>query len=234
MVLWKSQNITLVGDECRYMAILSDDDASEIEQLFADLTGDVGIHLFTDDCQTCEQTVELNRELAALSERLTLTVHDLEDEAAATYDAAKYGAGPVAVFTDGDGEDTGVRYFGIPSGQEINSYLTDIVATATGDTQVPEDLREDLAAIDQPVEIKVFVTPTCPHCPGAVITAHSFALENEHVTAEMIESQEFMDVAQEYGVRGVPQVNVAVDGGDTQFTGARPPHQFLEEVRAAL
>ncbi|MFB6105590.1 MAG: thioredoxin family protein [Halobacteriaceae archaeon] len=214
------------------MSILSEDDAAEVAELFERLDGDVGIHLFVDDCGTCEDAVTLNRELVDLSERLSLSVHDLDDPEAATYDAAKYDAGPVAVFTDGDGTDTGVRYFGVPSGQEFNSYLTDVVAASTGETQLDDAVRERLVAIDEPVEITVFVTPTCPHCPRAVITAHSFALENEHVTAEMVEAQEFMELSQEYGVRGVPQVNV--NGHAGQFTGARPPSQFLDEVEAAL
>jgi len=89
-----------------------------------------------------------------------------------------------------------------------------------------------LAGIDEPVEITVFVTPTCPHCPRAVQTAHSLAIENEHVEANSVESQEFMELSQEFGVRGVPQINV--NGTDGEFTGALPPHQFVQQVKQAL
>ena len=58
------------------------------------------------------------------------------------------------------------------------------------------------------------------------------AIENELIEADAIESQEFMELSQEYGVRGVPQTNVNDDAG--QFTGGLPPQQFLDEVLDAL
>jgi protein-disulfide isomerase len=48
----------------------------------------------------------------------------------------------------------------------------------------------------------------------------------------MIEAQEFMDVSQQFGVRGVPQVNINEEAGE--FTGAQPPRQFLDQVKQAL
>jgi len=213
------------------MAILSNDDKQEVENLLTEMEADVTVSLFTsDDCQFCDETVELNEELAALNDHVDLEVHDLESDAAEEFDAAKYGVGPVTVLSS-EGV-SGVKYFGIPSGMEFSSYLQDLIAVSTGQTELDEGVLDELADIDEDVEIKVFVTPTCPHCPGAVQTAHSFAMENENVQAEMIEAQQFMDVAQEYGVRGVPQINV--NGTDGQFTGNLPPHQFVDEVKKAL
>jgi protein-disulfide isomerase len=48
----------------------------------------------------------------------------------------------------------------------------------------------------------------------------------------MVEAQEFMELSQEFGVRGVPQVNI--NDHDGQFTGAQPPQQFFQEVQNAL
>ena len=101
-----------------------------------------------------------------------------------------------------------------------------------GESGLDENLKAELAEIDEPVNIKVFVTLTCPHCPQAVETAHKFAIENPNITSEMVESQEFMDLAQQFGVRGVPQVNINDEAAE--FTGAQPPQQFLEQVKAAL
>lgn len=213
------------------MAILSDQNRADVREHFDGMNGDVTITLFTsDDCQFCEDAVELNRELADLSDQITFEVHDLDSEAARAIEADRHGGGPVTVLTDGDVE--GVQYFGIPSGQEFGTYVRDIVTVATGETGLDEGIRAGLAEIDEPVNIKVFVTPTCPHCPRAVETAHRFAIENPHVTAEMIQSQEFMALAQEFGVRGVPQITV--NDGAGQFVGAQPEGQFLDQVKQAL
>ncbi|AKH96551.1 protein disulfide oxidoreductase [Halanaeroarchaeum sulfurireducens] len=212
------------------MAILSDQNRGDVEEVFAEMTDEVTAYVFTDDCEYCEDTVELNEELAELSDLYTLEVHDLDSELAEQYDADRYGSGPVTILTDGELE--GVQYFGIPSGQEFGAYVRDIVAVSTGETGLDDDIKAELAEIDEPVNIKVFVTLTCPHCPRAVETAHKFAMENDNITSEMVEAQEYMELSQEFGVQGVPQVNI--NDHDGEFTGAQPEPQFLEQVKNAL
>jgi glutaredoxin-like protein len=212
------------------MSLLSEDDRTEVKQILDQLEEEVTVKVFTDDCETCEQTVELNRELEELSEKIRVETYDLDSPEAEEYDAARYDTGPVAVLVRGD--ISGVQYFGIPSGQEFSSYLQDLIAVSTGETDLDPQLKEDVKSIDEPVNIKVFVTPTCPHCPRAVMTAHQFAIENPNITAEMVEAQEFMELSQRFGVRGVPQVNINDDAG--QFTGAQPPQQFFQAVKNAL
>jgi glutaredoxin-like protein len=213
------------------MAILSDENRDDVREVFEQLDREITAHVFTaDNCEYCDETVELNEELAELTELYTVEIHDMDSEAAEEWNATKYDNAPVTVLTDG--EIRGVRYYGIPSGQEFGAYVRDIVAVSTGESGLDEDIKAELAEIDEPVNIKVFVTLTCPHCPQAVETAHKFAIENPNITSEMVESQEFMDVAQQFGVRGVPQVNINDEAGE--FTGAQPPQQFLEQVKAAL
>ncbi|MFB6154245.1 MAG: thioredoxin family protein [Halodesulfurarchaeum sp.] len=213
------------------MAILSDQNRSDVEEVFDELDREVTAYVFVEDaCEYCDETVELNEELADLAEEFTVEIHDLDSDIAAEWDAQKYESAPVTVLTDGDIR--GVRYFGIPSGQEFGAYVRDIVSVSTGESGLDEDIKAELAEIDEPVNIKVFVTLTCPHCPQAVETAHKFAIENPNITSEMIESQEFMSLAQEFGVRGVPQVNINDQAG--QFTGAQPPRQFLDQVKRSL
>ena len=178
------------------MAILSDQNRSDVEEVFAEMTGDVTAYIFTsDDCEYCDDTVELNEELEDLTDNYTVEVHDLDSDLAAEFDAARHDSGPVTVLTDGE-------------------------------------IEAELAEIDQDVNIKVFVTLTCPHCPRAVETAHKFAIESEYITSEMVEAQEFMDLSQEFGVQGVPQVNI--NDHDGQFTGAQPEAQFLDQVKRSL
>lgn len=213
------------------MAILSDQNRSDVEEVFAEMDEAVTAHVFVDDaCEYCDETIELNEELEELTDKYTVELHEIDSEMAEEWDAGKYGNAPVTVITDG--EIRGVRYYGIPSGQEFGAYVRDIVAVSTGESGLDEDIKAELAEIEEPVNIKVFVTLTCPHCPQAVETAHKFAIENPNITSEMIEAQEFMELSQDFGVRGVPQVNINDDAG--QFTGAQPPQQFLQQVKSAL
>mgnify|MGYP000129704751 FL=1 len=214
------------------MSVLSADDRSQVNELLSSLEETVTVHVFTeDDCQYCEETLDLYEDVEGESDDVDIETHDMDDPLAEELGATKYDGAPVTVITR-DGV-TGVRYFGIPSGQEFSAFLQGLIAVAQGPgaTELPDDVREKVQNIDQPVNIKVFVTPTCPHCPRAVQAAHQMAIENDQITADGIESQEFMELSQEYGVRGVPQINVNDDG---QFTGGLPPEQFVDEVLSAL
>ncbi|WP_136690094.1 protein disulfide oxidoreductase [Halorhabdus amylolytica] len=213
------------------MSILDEDDRAEVSEMLSDMNEPIDVHVFTEeDCQYCEETVELLADVNSLTDRSDLHVHDMDESVAAEMGADRYDGGPVTVITREDV--SGVRYFGIPSGQEFSSFLGDMLAVSTGETQLDESVRTELEEIDDPVEITVFVTPTCPHCPRAVQTAHSLAIENEHVEANSVESQEFMELSEEFGVRGVPQINV--NGTDGEFTGALPPAQFVQQIKQAL
>ena len=57
------------------------------------------------------------------------------------------------------------------------------------------------------------------------------AVESAHVTADVIEAMEFPDLAQRYGVRGVPKI---VINETTEFVGALPEEQYLAQVRKAV
>jgi predicted DsbA family dithiol-disulfide isomerase len=61
--------------------------------------------------------------------------------------------------------------------------------------------------------------------------AHQLAIENEHITADVVEVSEFIDMAQLYRVQGVPKTVV---NDRVEFTGALPEPRFVQQVLQAL
>ena len=57
------------------------------------------------------------------------------------------------------------------------------------------------------------------------------AVESEHVTADVIETMEFPDLARRYAVRGVPKI---VINDAAEFVGALPEAEYLAQIRAAV
>ena len=57
------------------------------------------------------------------------------------------------------------------------------------------------------------------------------AIVNSHITADVVEVNEFMDLARKYSVRGVPKtvINDAVE-----FVGNVPEPMFVENLQRAL
>jgi glutaredoxin-like protein len=213
------------------MAILRESDKQFIRELFEkELKDDVRIVVFTsnDNCEYCQPTVEILKELASLSPKIKLEEHDYNSEKQL---AESMGVDKVPATVIAASNGAKLYYFGIPSGYEFRSLLDDIVDVSKNTTRLPEEVRAQIRGIGDPVHIKVFVTPTCPYCPRAVRTAHQFALENPNIRADMIEALEFPELAQQYNVMAVPKV---VINESTEFEGALPENVFAESVVSAL
>ena len=103
-------------------------------------------------------------------------------------------------------EDFGVRFYGIPSGYEFASLLQAIRTVASGQPQLAEETLEFLRQLEEPVHIQVFVTPTCPYCPGSVILGHYMAVASPMIQADMVEATEFPHLSMKYEVMGVPRL----------------------------
>jgi glutaredoxin len=100
-----------------------------------------------------------------------------------------------------------------------------------GDSGLSPESRKKLKALAAPVNLQVFVTPTCPYCPHAVITAFRMAMESDRVTASMVEATEFPQLSNKYEVSGVPHT---VIGDSLQpMVGAYPEAAAVEMVIAA-
>jgi predicted DsbA family dithiol-disulfide isomerase len=57
--------------------------------------------------------------------------------------------------------------------------------------------------------------------------AHAFALESNHIHADVVEIQEFPALAQRYAVKSVP---LTVMDEQLRFSGAIPEAELLEKV----
>lgn len=86
-----------------------------------------------------------------------------------------------------------------------------------------------VAAIDRPMTVRVFTTPTCPHCPRSVIMAHEMAYLNPNITAYAVETTEYPDLAQRYHVTGVPKT--VVDDA-IEILGALQEQEFMAQALA--
>lgn len=124
-------------------------------------------------------------------------------------------------------EDRGLRYYGIPSGYEFSTLIHSITMVAKDRLEISPELQAWSSAVKQKVEIFVFVTPSCPHCPRAASMAHKFAILNEHIEATVIEANSFPDLTRSYHVMTVPKT---VINGSHAFEGTLHESRFAEEI----
>jgi glutaredoxin-like protein len=211
------------------MAFMKESDRKAIRAEFQALKQPVKLVLFVSDsaCEYCTQTKQLLEEIAGLSPKLTLQVHDLHDVQRA--EEFRVDKAPAIVVMNG--KDYGIRYFGIPSGYEFGSFIKDILDVSRGESGLRADTKAALAKVAEPIRFQVFVTPTCPYCPRAVRMAHRMAMENELIRADMVEAMEFPELSERYGVMAVPRV---VINEDHYFEGALSEPEFLGAALQAI
>jgi glutaredoxin-like protein len=214
------------------MGMISDRDRKLVSDRLSKLAGPVKLLVYTQEmeCQFCRETRELCEEVAGLSDKISVQVRDfLKDEAQAVeMGIDKIPA--VAVLGAGD-RDYGIRFYGIPAGYEFMSLLESLEIVARGESGLSAASREKLKGLDKPLSLQVFVTPTCPYCPRAVVLAFRLAMESPHVTASMVEATEFPHLANKYQVSGVP--HTVIGDSPQPMIGAYPEAAALDLILAA-
>lgn len=201
----------------------------QLKDIFNDLAGDVTIALFTEgDCYSCTETRSYMQEVADLNDKIKFVEYDLKKDAqkAADYNVELV---PSIVLLDGKGDYKRIKFNGIPAGHEINSLIPALMEVSGAESEMPKELTDRIEAINKPIDIKVFVTLSCPHCPGAVQKAHKLALMNPNIRAEMIEAQTFAELSDKYNVSGVPKI---VINDEHELVGNQPLQAFLDTIEA--
>ena len=216
-------------------ALIQDQQKAQLKRTFRkDLKAEVELRLFTQrpspiavpgrECKYCVQTQQMLEELTALSPKLHLEIIDIyaQPELAS---GEKITRVPAIAF--GEKGKAKLRFFGIPTGYQLPVVVENIKTISRGVSPLSMDTRKKLRGINQPVHIQVFVIPTDADCQGVARLAHALALENQNITADVVEIEEFPALARQYGVRSVP---VTVVNEFTQVAGLVSEAEFVEKI----
>jgi glutaredoxin-like protein len=206
---------------------------SHIPQLKSDLgetlVNPVTLTVFTQEieCDYCRETRELAQEISSLNSKIRIQVFDLlkDKEKASEYHVDKV----PAIVVEGS-KKSRVKFYGVPAGYEFSTLMKDVIQASRGETALSAESKKMLSTINRPVHLQVFVTPTCPYCPGMVSLAHQFAMENGNIKADMIEVTEFPQLAVKYNVAGVPKT---VINETIELIGLQPEEELARQVEAA-
>lgn len=210
------------------MSLLNEDINKQLKELFVKMGNDVTLAVFTakEGCDSCPDTVDYMNEISELSEKINVVEYDINEDSEKANEL-NVEMTPAIVILDHNLKDNGVKYYGIPAGHEINSMITGIMEVSGTGEEIPAEFAERIAKIDKDIDIKVFITLSCPHCPGAVSKAHKLALMNEKINGVMIEAQTFGELSQKFDVQGVPKI---VINDEFELVGNQPLDKFLEEI----
>ena len=217
------------------MGLISGGDQEKLKEAFGEMRRPVRLLFFTQTlgCETCLQTKQILDELPPLSDKITIEEVNfvLEGEKAAQYEIDRVPAiAVVGQDAAGAERDSKIRFLGTPSGYEFMSLVQAVLLVGgRPSSMLSEESLKIVAAVTTPTKVRVFTTPTCPHCPRAVAVAHEMAFANPNITAFAVEATEFPDLARRYQVTGVPKT--VVDDA-VEILGALPPDEFVSQALA--
>jgi len=146
------------------VGLISAPHQQRLRDAVAEMTRSVRLVFFTQTlgCDTCTETKQILDELPPLSDRITI------EEVNFVLDADKvkqYGVDRVPsialVGHDESGEqETRIRFAGAPSGYEFSSLIHAVLLVGGRPTSLSDAQRQQLAALERPVVLQVFSTPT--------------------------------------------------------------------------
>jgi len=225
------------------MGIFKEEDRQEIAKILKEkIKADVHVDLFIkkgskiiipgkdpSECPACEAIVEMFQELEEIDSRLTHTVHDMADN---EKKAAEMGVDHVPAIVFNGKKEGQLIFYGIPSGYEFASLLETLGAVSAEDAPLfSPEMKEYLKGIASPVNFKVFVTPSCPYCPSAALSALMAAKLNKNIKAEVYEVTEFPAIGDKYKVEGVPKT---VINETEEIVGGYPESNLKEKLEGLL
>ena len=142
------------------MPILTERDQTAVRKEFERIAGPVKLVVFSQElaaADLCRQNEQLVREVAALSDHITVEVLNLAIDRER---AESYGIDQVPAILVEGARDYGIRFYGIPLGYEFSNLIDSIIVASTGTPALSEDTLASLRALAADVDIKVFSTPT--------------------------------------------------------------------------
>jgi glutaredoxin-like protein len=210
--------------------IIKEKEREKLENIFQELENPVNIIFFTqeNECLFCRETHQILTEVSEFNQKIRLTVHDFQKD---PKEVSEYSIDKIPATVVTGEKKYGIRFFGVPSGYEFTSLVTDIITVSQRRSILQPETKEKLAALKKDVHIQVFTTPTCPYCLQAVQTAHQFALQSDTIISDMVGSVEFPHLAHKYDVFGVPKIII---NETHSFEGVLPEEAFADKILKAV
>ena len=208
------------------MVFLSEADKGAMQRKLAFMKDEVTILVFADADALSKELVDFTHVLESLSPKVKLDIQNPDGGKNSKMKDLHVERWPMLLLLKGDFNR--IRYYGIPLGYEMSAFSDALAELSSSSTSLSPKARATLSTVRRKANIKIFVLPTCPFCPTVARHAYRGAIESQKVTAEIIDSRMFPDMATRHAVMGVPKI---VLNDNLDITGAITDVEFFDKLR---
>ena len=181
---------------------LPEDQRTALATYLKDFKEVVPVHLFLKPGKNdayADFTLSLMKDLVRLTDKVTLSLHQDDSKANATYRVERF---PTLLIAP---DLYAIRFTGAPAGEEGQAFLHALMMVSLKKSFLSERSKALLSELQEPRQVKVFVSPTCPYCPGQFVNAIKAAIEKPLlISAECVETGENPEYAEQYSVGSIP------------------------------
>ncbi|MEN2998805.1 MAG: thioredoxin family protein [Brevinematia bacterium] len=212
--------------------IIDDDSRKFLEEKFQELRDDVEVRVYYNSLdESVRDYVEFTKtffsELAEVSSKIKL---QLVESSIGSKTSTGLTIRTIPSVTIGEDRGYKILFSGSPLGYEASQIVETIVMISTENHELGDEVAQKLSSLSKPVNIKVFVTPTCPYCPGSAYLANRIAVASRgKVVAEVVEANENPDLAMEWGIESVP-TQIINDSYESKTVGLQNEEEFVNQV----
>ena len=176
--------------------MLTNDILNALKTYTANMKKSVNLVLQTGEHAKRAELSEFLTSFASVSENITLEERDASNQLRS----------PISFLIEAGGEDTGIRFSGIPSGHEFNSFVLAVLNASGTPFKLDESIQNMVKSVDADLNFEVFISLSCHNCPDVVQALNQFALLNPKIKTEMIDGGLYKDLIEKRNIQGVPSV----------------------------
>ncbi|MCJ9429643.1 alkyl hydroperoxide reductase subunit F [Kordiimonas marina] len=176
--------------------MLTNDILEALKGYTAQMQNDVTFVLQTGTHEKRQELKDFLTAIASVSDRLRFEERDTNGVLRS----------PVSFLLERDGEDSGIRFSGIPGGHEFNSLILAVLHLSGTPMKLDDTVKTLIAGVSDTLDFQVFVSLSCHNCPDVVQALNQFAAINPNVRTEMIDGGLFPALVEENNIQGVPTV----------------------------
>ena len=188
------------------MALL---DANIVEQLkgyFNQIPSTIKLVAFLNDSDKSKELDSFLQEVDAISEKVNYEKKAFgEDE---NLEKSNNISRPTSFTLLKDGKNTGINFCGIPGGHEFNSFILAVLGLAGIGKKLEGEQLNKVQSVSKSLNIETYISLSCTKCPEVIQALNLIAMNNENITASLVDGGVYPDEVKEKNIQGVPVVYI--------------------------
>jgi len=166
---------------------------NQLKTLFADLKSEYIFDIYvSNQHESRSELLELLGDVASCSDKITCRINE---------------ASGLEFSLLKDGNETGIKFRGIPNGHEFTSLLLAILNSDGKGKNIPDDfIMNRVKSLKGPIHLTTYVSLTCTNCPDIVQALNVMAIYNPEISHEMVDGAINQEEVDALKLQGVPAV----------------------------